>query len=302
MKGEFNMQKIKRKIVFLILHYMTIDDTIKCIESIRDNVLKGQYSIVVVDNFSPNNSGVLLREKYHNSDDVTILLNKENAGFARGNNIGFRYIKENFIVNYIAMINNDTCLLHSNFLSLIEEEYQKSLFAVLGPKILLPNQQINPIQKEIISVKELKSRRIRFFFNYLFNLLYIAPLYEGLKRIFLNISGKKIHSSYSDCGVLERQEDIVLHGAFLIFSEQYFSLFDGLDPRTYMFMEEKLLAVRLRKHHLKAVYNPKLEIYHNEDSATNSVKKNIRSKNLFIYKNALHSSKILMKELVSSDE
>lgn len=297
-----NNEKIRRKIAFLILHYMTIDDTLKCIQSIEKNVPENEYSIVVVDNLSPNKSGLLLKEKYENNDHVTVLLNDENSGFARGNNLGFKYIKDNFEVDYIAMINNDTCLLQHNFLELVDEEYQKSSFAVLGPKINLPNKQVNPIQKEMISLKELKSRRVRFKVNYIFNLLYLASLYDGLKKLFFKISGKKVHSQYSSSGVLERQENIVLHGSFLIFSKQYFSMFDGIDPRTYMFMEEKLLAVRLKKNHLKSVYNPKIEIYHNEDSATNALKKNTRDKNLFIYKNAIFSSKILIKELEDAYE
>ena len=98
-------------------------------------------------------------------------------------------------------------------------------------------------------------------------------------------------------GVDERQENIVLHGAFLIFSKKYFEQFNGLDSRTFMYMEEKILAAKLKKCGLKSVYNPKIVIFHNEDSATNSIKKTKRSKNLFVYKNAIKSSKVLIKEL-----
>ena len=96
---------------------------------------------------------------------------------------------------------------------------------------------------------------------------------------------------------MKEKVNIVFHGAFLIFSKKYFEKFNGLDSRTFMYMEEKILAAKLKKSGLKSVYNPKIVIFHNEDSATNSIKKTKRSKNLFVYKNAIKSSKVLIKEL-----
>ncbi len=53
------------------------------------------YKIVIVDNASPDKSGALLKEHYKNDDHVEVLLNQENLGFARGNNVGFRYAEKN---------------------------------------------------------------------------------------------------------------------------------------------------------------------------------------------------------------
>lgn len=286
------------KIAFLILHYNTIDDTIKCIDSINKNV-KESYHIVVVDNCSPNGTGNQLLEKYRNDNNITIIINKKNLGFAKGNNIGFKYIKENLNVKYIAMINNDTYLLDNKFVEIIEKEYNYSGFSVLGPKILLPNNRINPIQQKLINKSQLKHRIIRMKIMYLFNYLYMQKIYDFSKKIFFKFISKErvgLGNNYNEKVDL-RQEDIVLHGAFLIFSKKYIDMFDGIDSRTYMYMEEKLLAARLKKYNLKSVYNPKIKIFHNEDSATNSIKKSDREKNLFVYKNAIKSSKILLKEL-----
>ena len=43
-------------IVFVVLHYLTIDDTIECVNSIKEKCKKGNFRIVIVDNASPNNS------------------------------------------------------------------------------------------------------------------------------------------------------------------------------------------------------------------------------------------------------
>ena len=45
------------KIVYVILHYYTIEDTRKCVESIIEKEKDNNYEIVVVDNNSPNGTG-----------------------------------------------------------------------------------------------------------------------------------------------------------------------------------------------------------------------------------------------------
>lgn len=78
------------KIVFVILHYLAIDETYKSVDSIEKKIDTDMYKIVIVDNASPDKSGALLKEHYKNDDHVEVLLNQENLGFARGNNVGFR--------------------------------------------------------------------------------------------------------------------------------------------------------------------------------------------------------------------
>ena len=108
---------------------------------------------------------------------------------------------------------------------------------------------------------------------------------------------KKINNYYSLDNVNKRMEDVIIHGSFIIFSKDYISRFDGIDDRTFMYMEEKLLFIRIKKNNLKSVYNPELIVFHKEDSATNSLNKTNRLKRLFLYKNAIKSLKIIIDEL-----
>ena len=78
---------------FVILHYISITDTIECIESILKNINYLKYYIIVVDNGSKNNSGNILKEKYKNNSNVKVILNENNLGFARGNNVGYKLAK-----------------------------------------------------------------------------------------------------------------------------------------------------------------------------------------------------------------
>ena len=95
------------KIVFVILHYLAIDETYKSVDSIEKKIDTDMYKIVIVDNASPDKSGALLKEHYKNDDHVEVLLNQENLGFARGNNVGFRYAEKTWNPSYIVLMNNE---------------------------------------------------------------------------------------------------------------------------------------------------------------------------------------------------
>ena len=287
-------------IAFLILHYETTQDTEECIDSIIKKIDTENYIIVVVDNNSKNNSYEILSKKYDKLEKVVLIKNEENLGFARGNNIGFKYIKEKYNTKYICMMNNDTQLLQDDFYRLIDEEYMRSDFAVLGPKILLKDGTINPVQERLISRTELKKEICKMRFFYGLNIFHLYPLYENAKKILKRTIYKNRNFDsklYIKSNVEIRQEMVVLHGCCLIFSEKYISEFDGIDDRTYMYMEEKILFYRIIKNNMKTVYNPDIKIFHKEDSSTNSVMKSDRKKNLFLYKNAVNSAKILYNDM-----
>lgn len=289
----------KHRYAFLILHYYTIEDTNKCIESIFKNCKNEDINIIIVDNASPNKTGEVLKKKYQLNDKIHVILNKKNLGFANGNNLGFEYAKTKLKPDFIIMCNNDTYLIQENFIDLVEREYEKSKFAVLGPLILLPNNKINPIIEKLPNVKELKKQLLDFRIDIITNYIYINKLYKAirrfLKKTLIKFRLKKPIKLESNSNL--RREDVVLHGSFLIFSQKYINKFDGIDTRTFLYREEELLALRLKDNNLKSVYNPEIKIFHNEDGATNAINKSNRNKEIFVCKNQIKSTKILLLEM-----
>ena len=77
-------------IVFVILNYNIVAETIQCIESIKNNIDTSSYMIVCIDNASPNMAGEKLKDKYVNDNDVEVVILENNIGFARGNNEGLK--------------------------------------------------------------------------------------------------------------------------------------------------------------------------------------------------------------------
>lgn len=283
------------KVVFLILHYYTIDDTIKCINSIKDNLDTENYEIVVVDNASPNGTGKELEQLYNNDKKIHILINNINLGFAQGNNVGFKYAKDKLKADFIVMQNNDTYLIQKDFYKVILNEYTESNFGVLGPKIILKGNSINPIRNKLQTISQERKLLVRLYFYYLLSLVNLEQLFLIMKSKLKKV----IKKTKNNTNNLEdkRLQNIILHGCCLVFSPKYIELFDGLDNRTFLYCEEELLFIRLINNGLISIYNPKLLIFHNEDAATNAITKTKRKKAIFTYKNLIKSNKIFLEEL-----
>lgn len=101
-------------IAFVILNYNIVTETINCIQSIQQNIDTASYKIIVVDNASPNGAGVRLKEHYKDSRDIAVLINKQNDGFARGNNVGIAFARQ-WDPEFIVCMNNDTVWIQKDF-------------------------------------------------------------------------------------------------------------------------------------------------------------------------------------------
>ncbi|HEL1638844.1 TPA: glycosyltransferase, partial [Streptococcus suis] len=109
-------------IAFVILHYQAMEETISCVDTIK-NMVKEEKKIVIVDNASPNKTGINLREKYSQDSEVIVLLSEKNLGFAQGNNIGYKEARK-FSPEFIVVMNNDVFLTQENFYSLLQESHK----------------------------------------------------------------------------------------------------------------------------------------------------------------------------------
>ena len=282
-----------KKITFLILHYLTLDETYKCVDYIKNMCGDYNYEIVIVDNGSNDGSATKLKQKYEKDKKIHMIFSEDNLGFARGNNLGFKYAKEKLKSDFIVMLNNDTYILQTNFCQLVLEEYENSNFAVLGPRIIMNNNKICDFYDKKFTVldieKKLKNLKIKKFF-------YDRGMYKLCDiLIFVKNILKKKKNYIVDTSI--RKENIVLQGCFLIFSREYIDKFDGIDDRTFLYNEEQLLYIRLERNKLKSVYNPYIFIFHNENASTNKAVKNSNKKKKFVVDNEIQSTTILLEEL-----
>ena len=148
-------------VCFVILHYMALEETIQCVESIRNNV-EGDKKIFVVDNCSPNGTFADLEKKYADAPDVRVLETGENLGFAKGNNFGYRAALQEEDPDFIVVMNNDMEILQKDFIRQMEKSYDEYGFAVMGPDIYSTKKKYhqNPQTRKMPTRKDLeKSRR-----------------------------------------------------------------------------------------------------------------------------------------------
>ena len=300
---------------FNILHYKVgaIKDTFECVDSILNLEYDNNIRVIIVDNGSKDQSYHLLTEKYGKYDYVEVLENKENLGFAKGNNVGYEYTVQKHNPDFLIIINNDTVISQLNFLDLVSEEFKRSNFHILGPKIItktLVNQNPNgylvkslaDVKRKIILKQKLLNELDKTFSLYIFKIRLKSFIRDvpivGKQILKLKRLLKSEPSTVIDKEI--RQENIQLHGSALIFSRLYTRLYDyAFYPKTFLFFEEDILFYIANRDKLKIVYNPKIEIYHKEDVSTDAVIK-AEDKDRFKLKHSLDSL-IVFKELIEED-
>ena len=103
-------------IIFVILHYQNIDDTINCIDSIKKlQELNNNYKILLVDNKSPNNTGKELEKIYINDSNIEITINDSNKFRSyEVYNITVRNLSDRTILLSPGSNGNDICLTDTN--------------------------------------------------------------------------------------------------------------------------------------------------------------------------------------------
>ncbi|CDM67938.1 putative glycosyl transferase [Clostridium bornimense] len=285
-------------VVFVILHYITTEDTILCVKSINKNVDYNDYSIVIVDNGSKNHSYEKLNEHFSKSKNIYIIRSEENLGFAKGNNMGIKYAKDKLEADFVVIINNDTLIMQNNFINKIINVYNKEAFYILGPDIISTkdNGHQNPHRNKIASLKYARKMVIEFGMNFLFSYIYLDVLIYKIKNLFF--SNKDLKHSNDD----SNKEELVLHGSCLVFSPKYLKKFSGIYNNTFMYGEEEILFYICKRLNLKVIYEPSIKILHKEGSATKTVyNKNFKKRN-FYYKNKFKSSLQLYKIILQKDK
>lgn len=273
-------------IVFVILHYKTIEDTLSCINSIKK--LSHKSKIVVVDNASGNDDDIDRIKK----EDVDLLVSDMNLGFANGNNLGCRYAIDKYNPKYLCVINSDTVIEQPNFIEVIYDLYKKYKFDVLGPKILPDNlDSCNPFNayeeyEDIDLAINNANKKL-----YIYSRPILRSIYDRARCIKSHLV-KRIPLKNGE----SEQTGVSLHGCALIFSRKYFQRYNDVFYReTFMFHEEEFLTYRMRKDHLLFLYSPSLEIYHNEGSSQNKEYKKNWEKEIFKNKNIIKSLELLKK-------
>jgi len=126
--AEKVMQIIENVTSIIILTYNQLEYTKKCLESIAANTPE-PHEIIIVDNGSTDGTVEWLRNLAAENSDYRVIENKENLGFALGNNKGIAEAKG----DYVVLMNNDVVVTPGWLKRLVKVAKRKPQVGIVGP-------------------------------------------------------------------------------------------------------------------------------------------------------------------------
>lgn len=267
--------------VFVILHYNNIKETMECVDSLE----KFKQKIIVVSNSKDYDN---LKKIEKRVDKV--IINEENIGFAKANNIGCKYAIEKYKPDFLCVINNDIVIDQKDFIDKVEKLYKKYHFDVLGPKILpddLPSVNPFPVYDTLEKIEDrikYTKKLIKIYNSVILrNLLSCYVLIKSkLKKVSKPVNGDK-----DELGV-------ALHGCALIFSKKYYERYETVFyNETFLYHEEEFLYYRCKHDNLTFLYSPEVELVHKEGRSLDNSFNNNYKKLIFKNKEILKSLQLL---------
>ncbi len=219
----------------IIVSWNTKDLLRKCLQSIYDETKKYTFEIIVVDNDSPDKSADMVAEEF---PDVVLIANKDNKGFAAGNNQAMVIAKgENLL-----LLNPDTVVIENAIDKMID--YVKTTkYQVVTCKLLNGDMTL---QKSVNS-----------FFSLLGS--FVENRYIGEKLAKLDTKGKRFMSFWDHS---EDREFDWAYGAVIFITREVYEKIGLLDEKFYIYAEEMDYYMRIRKAGYKAMFLSDVKIIH----------------------------------------
>lgn len=271
---------MNNKLGIVILNYNGYIDTINCVKSINEqkNI---DIEVCVVDNASANNSVQELKEFIKNTNfnyDVTLIENSTNEGFARGNNVGIKFLREKKC-NFVFVLNNDTLISNEHAL--------ERLMCMYTPGIGLINPACEGFNGEFQEPYRLSNGNMRMDFLQAIAL----TCWQFFKGVFnLDYS---LHKHSVQKFSPENYKYIIQGNAYIL-TPDFFKNYKQLFPKTFLYFEELYLLWYIQKANLRTVYNEDVIIMHKEaGSARKTTHKYKMKKAYYMFRSIMLGAELL---------
>ena len=236
-------KKVIRKIAIIILNYNGCQNTIDCINSIKNSTLTEEYKIVVVDNASTDDS----KEKLSKLKKVIYIRNKENLGYSGGNDIGIIWALKNGY-DQVLIINNDT-RVEKNAIQILSDELTK--MPIVTTKIYFE--------------KGFEFHKNKYNNDHLGKIIW----YAGGKIDWDNIIGEHIGVDEVDRGQYDNPAEIdFATGACLMVDRKVFDKIGLFDKKYFLYLEDMDFSKRAKDAGFKIGFIPKAIVWHKNAAST----------------------------------
>lgn len=215
----------------IILSYNTRDITDQCLKRLQVSMdrcqkkIKNQIEVIVLDNASSDGSVEMIKKKY---SGIKLIESKENTGYSKGNNIGFKEAK--FPV--VLFLNSDVYVEEDSLeeaLRFLGEEVN-----VLGPEMVFADGSFQPSAGE---------------------------LPNPINTIFWIFGLSGFHPK--DKSYFEKARPVGwVSGAFLLMKREVFEKLSGFDENIFMYLEEVEFCKRANLAGFSVWYIPSVVVTH----------------------------------------
>ncbi|MCT7533297.1 glycosyltransferase [Aliarcobacter cryaerophilus] len=225
---------------FITINYNSSNLTIKLVDSIISQTVNLDFEIIVVDNASKKEDFQNLCDSLNRFEQVKIIRNKINSGFASGNMLGVNYA----LGKYYFFINND-CILLNNTSKILKDflDFNKDV-GLATAKVLDNNGNYSSSYKQ---------------FPHLIKQLFG----NSIQRI---ISKNRFPSNKIK---LEKNSEVeVISGSCMFFRKDVFCSIGGFDTVFFLYCEEEDICKRVWDFGKKVYFIPKAEVFHEAGGST----------------------------------
>ena len=227
----------------IIVSYNNFTFLENCLKSLYNFTREIDFEVIIIDNNSTERGIDDIVREY---DNIFLIKNIENKGFAKANNQGLSLAKG----DYILFLNNDTLLIENSVYEVFNFAKSLDTDIIVGCKLIYPNGRLQHSVYDFPTVWNVFTSN---FFLYLLN-----------KR-------KKVFSKYHlmNCGIGSITEVDVVTGAFLFVNKSAIIKINGFDERFYFYNEETDLCYRFRRTGGHIYYYPNTKVIHIQGGTTN---------------------------------
>lgn len=239
-----------KKIVAVILNYMSYKETINCVNLLKNQTYKN-HEIVIVDNGSENESREILHTCFDNISGIYIIESENNLGFAKGNNLGIRYARNILKADYVFVVNSDILSEKTLYSEILAMDY--SGIGVISPSVFKKNgeKQLPAINTNNIELT-IKNTKRQIQIAIVLNLPIISSIYRYYKKTKLKECIEEI----------QENKRYAIQGCSYFLTPLFFKYYNELYPETFLYWEEIDLAYYLYKVNLKAVIADTTPVIH----------------------------------------
>lgn len=200
-----------------------------------------EIEIIVVDNASTDDSPDLIEQQYKT---IKLLRNKENLGYAGGNNVGLKYAIENG-ADYVLVLNPDTIVDRNLLVELLKTFKKENKVGIVGPKIYFAKGY--EYHKDRYEEKDLG--KVIFYAGGIIDWDNLLASHRGVDEV--------------DKGQFDQTgETDFVTGCAMMLGTEVISKIGYFDERYFLYWEDSDYCQRAKKAGFELSYEPKGLVWH----------------------------------------